>query len=321
MKINRRRSDPEEAERLAAIDPSTIRLIANLVPGNLHDYGFLESKDTSDGRGPFTIDALVYPFGHAKCFLLLEAWVPPLMHPVGNFWATMRAQNGIFTREVQGVDYGDIQNAMLQYAWPFWNYDFEDEYPSNTDLPPKILSAVLRENVDEREVHDYWLGRGQMYVWKRPDLFPVDEAYASIRPLYVRDNEISSTTPQKASLTGVSAEIILSVARYLTMREALGLLLLNYSLRSKLLPLVDALAKEQLPGWAFPTEHEQPSWNQLVSTAATDSSSVYTVDGVHFPWLSYARACAHSPSMQNRRRIHGICQQIRKLAERHNIIV
>ena len=129
----------------------------------------------------------------------------------------------------------------------------------------------------------------------------------------MRDAATAPIVGQEASLPGFSVEILLQVARHLPLRDGLKLLELNYQLRAKLFASVDALVKQRLEPWAFPTPNEQQLWDSLIATASPEA-------GVDFPWRSYARACRYSASMWNRRRIYGICKQLEGLAKRHSII-
>ena len=182
--------EDEEAVRLATIDPASIRMIEGLIPGDCHDLGYL-------GRGnegaAFGINSNVYPFGHALCFRLLSGFVPLLMNPVGNFWAVVRAQNGIkYTRMINGIDYGDIEPALDQFVWPFHGYDYDEEDLDRLDIPPKIKLALRKNPLDPADLHDYWFTTGKVYVWKRPDrLEPVSRSLSRLSEVDVAYIQVS----------------------------------------------------------------------------------------------------------------------------------
>ncbi|KAH7096213.1 hypothetical protein BKA62DRAFT_663026 [Auriculariales sp. MPI-PUGE-AT-0066] len=304
-----------EAARLDAIDSQTIRLVDGLGPGQFHDMGGLGYANDDDA-GNFTIHPAVYPFGHALCFRLLGTFAPRLMNPVGTFWAVVRAQNGNkwTASNIEGLNYGDITGSMEQFVAPLHNYEYGPDGYEPWTLPPKLDTALRKDTVDPDVISDYWLGAGKIYVFKRPDLFPVAEAYQDNEKLYTRDAGALATSQPGPALPDLPLELLLAIARPLLIQDALKLLRLNYALRAKLLPHIDALAKQQLEPWAFAADFEKAAqWDALCADNAVRNDA-------KFPWFAYARACQRSPSMQNRRRIYGICLQLETMAKNHSII-
>jgi len=166
-------ADPDEAERLEAVDHKTILFVSDLIPGEFHDLGGLNHADPDVDdlrRTYYCVNAAVYPFGHALCFKLLGAWVPRLMQPVGNFWMTVRKQNGLeFTTNINGLDYGDVAGSMDQYVRPYHQYwNDRDEL---TEMPTKLAADIAKNPLDPADIFNFWLGRGKMYVFKRPDRY------------------------------------------------------------------------------------------------------------------------------------------------------
>ncbi|KZV97468.1 hypothetical protein EXIGLDRAFT_730684 [Exidia glandulosa HHB12029] len=295
---------PSEVERLESIDPDTIRMIDKCIPGGCHDLGGL---DGHDGHG-YTINAAVYPFGHALCFRLLEAFTPRLMQPVGKFWATVRALNGVkYTRIIKGVDYGDIAGAQEQYVNPFHGYG---SYALDEALPPSLRDALRQNEVDPSILRDYWLGTGRMYTWVRPDKFPVHQAFSD--GLKLLDCPDRSSAGSLAPFQALPLDVLLAVTQHQSLRDVLSLLALCTSVRACLTPLIDTIARQHLPASAFPSAFEQEWWNELVRKAGGQSRD--------FPWFSYARQCYQSPSMRNRERIWGICKQLEELAIQHHVL-
>jgi len=166
-------ADPSEAGRLESVDQKTIRLVPDLIPGEFHHVGGLSHANPAINilHGDYiNINAAVYPFGHALCFKLLEAWVPALMQPVGNFWMTVRKQNGLeFTTNINGLDYGDIAGSMDRFVEPYHQY--QDEREDTSEIPHKLAVDVLKDPLDPADILDFWLGQGKMYVFKRPDRY------------------------------------------------------------------------------------------------------------------------------------------------------
>ena len=109
-----------------------------------------------------------------------------------------------------------------------------------------------------------------------------------------------------AALPDLPLDVLLAITHYMSLRDVLVLLETCKSLRAKLVPVIDTIAKQHLT-WALPlAAGEQSRWNSLVKKANVSSEQ--------FPWLSYARKCYESPSMRNRQRIRGICRQLEQLA-------
>lgn len=305
---------PAESERLNAVDLRSIRMIEDLVPGSLHDLGSLERRE---GPGYFTINPATYPFGHALCFRLLAAFSPRLMQPVSNFWAIIRVLNGPKTpwpRCVNSVDFGDIDGSHEQYVWPFHKYGMQSdddeadalEYEED-NLPKEIRTALNKETLESADLRDYWLTKGCMYVWVRPDKFPVRAAFE--HPLHLLQCKARS---QACHFAELPVDVLLLIAGHLSLDDVLSLLALCTTLRAKLAFCVDPIARQHLTSAVPATAGEHERWNEMLNQADASSKP--------FPWLSYARQCRQSPSMRNRQRIWNICQQYERHATRLGIL-
>ncbi|KZV80864.1 hypothetical protein EXIGLDRAFT_780450 [Exidia glandulosa HHB12029] len=292
---------PEEVARLHAIDVETIRMIRGLVPGDNHMYGGIERRVNVGRSNRFSINAAVYPFGHALCFELLETSCPRVMNPVGTFWKTVCAANGVeFTRMINGVDYGDISGSLEQYIYMLHGYG----YGAEQKFPPRLVQNLAKEekDVDADVLEDWWIGGGRMYCWVRPDKFPIAEARAN--PFVLTSFLDRSQAASASALAALPLDVLLELSSHLVLYDALALLLLCTSLRYKLLPVADTLVRRSIPEW--------------MHMRADDSETLTTGDS--FPWLAYARECSRSPSMCNRERIWRVCQQIEALAVQHGVL-
>ncbi|KZV79970.1 hypothetical protein EXIGLDRAFT_781588 [Exidia glandulosa HHB12029] len=105
-------------------------------------------------------------------------------------------------------------------------------------------------------------------------------------------------------------ELLVMVAEELDcLLDVTLLLLVSKTLRHKLVVRMDALVKELAEQWMVPPVDDLAA----LERAAKDQ-------GRGFPWVKYAHTCAFkSPSMRNRRRIFGICEQIARIAERDDL--
>lgn len=311
--------DPEAAQAICDIDPNSIRMIQDLVLGDVTGFCDLQRREQvyDIDREIFPTLSFVYPFGHALCFKLLAAFSPRLMQPVGKFWATVRAFNdpkhATWPPPDNPLDLGDVKGSQQQYVDVFHSYfqgtesslDMFD--PNDNDVLPQVLRAVLnKETLDPADVSDYWLNH--MYVWVRPDKFPIREAFEE--PVHLMRCEARSLP---AAFAALPLDVLLDIAEYMSLRDVLSLLSLCTTLRAKLAGCMDQLARRCLT-WAVPSvPGEQERWD--ASLAQVDASLSQP-----FPWLAYARQCHLSPSMRNRQRIWGICQQYERLAILHGVL-
>ncbi|EJD49089.1 hypothetical protein AURDEDRAFT_112788 [Auricularia subglabra TFB-10046 SS5] len=235
-----------------------------------------------------------------------------MMQPLGNLWATIRILNGPGTNYpkcVNDVDFGDIAGSHGQFVWPWHKCGIPEDY--EVELPMDIRTALSKTNLDPVDVHNYWLAKECMYVWVRPDKFPVREAFTE--PLQLLSCDIRS---EPSNLAALPWDILFLISQYLSLRDILALLALCTSLRARLADSIDSLAKQRLT-WAVPlASGEQDRWD--ASLALVDASAWSPC--FSFPWLSYARQCERSPSMRNRQRIWGICQQYERLAISHGVL-
>jgi len=155
--------------KLSALDPLVdVRYLKNIVAGSDHSLGsvrlLLDDGETTD----LNISSAIYPFGHALCFRLMQGFVPRLTPNM--FWATVFAVNGTkYTTLIDDVDYGDISDCLDQYIELWHGYNWVDRWEPVKRLPRRLSAALAKKQVEPADLQDYWLGRGKMYVFVRPD--------------------------------------------------------------------------------------------------------------------------------------------------------
>ncbi|KAJ7616501.1 hypothetical protein FB45DRAFT_1034818 [Roridomyces roridus] len=180
------------------------------------------------------------------------------------------------------------------------------------------------DRTPEEIIHEAWMGPGNMWVFVRPDRFPVAEALA-LPPL----RQFTVTTPSdrfndSLSLPDLPLDIILELCTQLALPALLSLLQINKSLRSLILPHLDAVVRKSIerehqyllpetPSSAYRSSEEHEWWTrQWTEGGKKEVNSI--------PWTAYARACATSRSMRSRKRIWDIVGEMEAAAKRDGII-
>ncbi|EJD44244.1 hypothetical protein AURDEDRAFT_125282 [Auricularia subglabra TFB-10046 SS5] len=186
-----------------------------------------------------------------------------------------------------------------------------EQSPRDLVYPERVLWAVVRQqNFDEPAVsgicgiqYGREIDRTQMegdFVAPLANIqFPLREAYSynfSMAPL-------PPATPGTSSLERVPVEILtMIVEEFAQFSDLTSLLLVSRSVRHICLASMDTLVRALAPEWIT------PSSQQLKMLEVSGNP--------RFPWLKYVHYCRTlSPSMRNRWRIFGICQQVLDIAE------
>ncbi|EJD43131.1 hypothetical protein AURDEDRAFT_167809 [Auricularia subglabra TFB-10046 SS5] len=312
-------------EAVSAIDVKSVRATYPIVPGDNHAYATVVHRHS---LREYNITGNVFPFVHAGCFriwvIVLEQSPRDLLYPERVLWAVVRQQNleDPAVSGICGVQYGlEIDRTQMagDFVAPLANiqYAFRGEAPGG--LPPVILCCLARNAYPPNVVSGWWRGAGAMWIFSRPDRhvvvsrysilpgrlssvfgrFPLIEAY---RYKFVMA-PLPPATPGSSVLERVPVEILtMIVEEFEQFTDLTSLLLVSRSVRHKCLTLMDTLVRALAPEWIM------PSLQQL---------KMLEVAGYpRFPWLKYVHYCrTRSPSMRNRWRIFGICQQVLNVAE------
>ncbi|KZV90174.1 hypothetical protein EXIGLDRAFT_771100 [Exidia glandulosa HHB12029] len=312
---------------------STIHLLRACVPGPRHAYAEIRHAPTDRA---YWITSNSHIFGHEGCFRILQNvlrrddWVE-------RFWAVVRKANLAHpaANGISGVDYGEeVDRTQGRTAvLPLGNFDGPDE-----------VRAVVEAG--DEAVDEYWVGRGAMWVFSRPDAFPVQEALENtFAPIHLPPRP-SRHSRMLSKFEALPVELLCAVAREMdTLPELLDLLRVSKTIRHKLVSSLDLLVRHLirphfLPPFAlhiggFDSSDsvslvEDMLWSRSSSRSTTpdsvldvrrpfdvDTPATTPTDSVRppFPWLRYARECARSASMRNRQRIIWICEQIADMVD------
>ncbi|KAJ7644925.1 hypothetical protein FB45DRAFT_999790 [Roridomyces roridus] len=194
-----------------------------------------------------------------------------------------------------------------------FEYD-DDEAPKDWWLEFLTRSDRTSEEI----IHDAWMGPGNMWVFVRPDRFPVAEALA-LPPF----QEFAVNTPSNRSngslaLPDLPLDIILELCTYLPLCSLLYLAHINKHLRALIVPHLDVLVGRLLkrerryllpktPSSAYRSNEEHEWWTKQWAEGGKEEVN-------SIPWTAYAKACATSRSMRSRKRIWDIAGEMEAAA-------
>ncbi|KIM38512.1 hypothetical protein M413DRAFT_447741 [Hebeloma cylindrosporum] len=330
---------------------STITEILNVFPGDNPDLGDYEDID---GRS-----YSVLPCGNNliityTSYLILKQAAPDLKPHI--LYALAYGGNRDTMGEVAGIDYGPVARIFEQYA--FWAGICET---GGSEHPVRFWRELLcdKEPGYEDVVYDAWKGAGNMWVFVRPDRFPIPETLSSnplpefphhpITPSPTLSLQSSSRRPSP-TLTSLPPDILLSTCQFLPIRTLYALITTCKTLRSIILPHANPIARRRLiedEPWylpAGPFEFNNNKRPSALNTRMSESdrremhggqevewwASQWGAGGISqeeeedadnkIPWFVYRKECSKSMSMWNRKRIWGICKQLDGLARKKGLL-
>ncbi|KAJ7612671.1 hypothetical protein FB45DRAFT_939528 [Roridomyces roridus] len=223
-----------------------------------------------------------------------------------------------------GMYHGAV--ARTQEQWVEWlnvtDRVFEDEGESAEEWWLRFLTRSDR--TPEEIIHEAWMGPGNMWMFVRPDRFPISEALALPALQQFAVSTPSETSKGSPSLLDLPLDIIQELCAHLPLPSLLSLPQINKSLRALVLPHLDAFVRRSIewhhryllpetPSSAYRSNEENEWWTkQWVEGGKVDVNSI--------PWTAFARACATSRSMRSRKRIWDIVGEMEAAARRDGII-
>ncbi|KZV90171.1 hypothetical protein EXIGLDRAFT_750792 [Exidia glandulosa HHB12029] len=292
-----------DPDAIYSIDARTVRVLDDVSPGEEHDYATVKHRPT--GRD-YAISGNTYPFVHKGCLRILHDALAAegYEYPERAFWAVVRHMNidSHAITGIEGVNYGrEIEMTHDdEVVRPLAN--FLEAYQCKDTLPKQLVQELEAGQLSQALVYQYWLGVGAMWVHVSPHWFPYQQTFANPFALCL-------LPPQSAAhsrLEQLPVELLVMISEELDCFSDIALLLLvSKTVRHMLIPHMDAIVKELAPQWMIPPSNELA----VIERAAH-------AQGRGFPWLKYAHTCRFiSPSMRNRWRIFGICDQIAGFAQ------
>ncbi|EJD37835.1 hypothetical protein AURDEDRAFT_173110 [Auricularia subglabra TFB-10046 SS5] len=274
----------------SAVDVKTVRGLYNIIPGDSHAFLTVTHRDT---LRDYTITDDIFPFCHAGCFAIFETVLSQsprvLSYPARVLWAVIRKQNlGARTASsITGVGYGaEIERTRERRAVaPLANIQRTYLGSGLDDLPPRVLQCLSCGIYDHTTVKDWWLGSGAMWIFTRPDKFPLRQAYGNLLPAPIAGTSYFDRLP---------VELVDEVGEHLDFADFVSFVLAR--------ALGPERVQAHVPDWMLPPP--------------ADLEQVEAKQDAPLPWIQYARYClTSSASMRNRQRIFGIAHQILRIAE------
>ncbi|EJD34081.1 hypothetical protein AURDEDRAFT_176869 [Auricularia subglabra TFB-10046 SS5] len=287
-----------------AIDARSVRLLGHLEPGEEHIYATVFHPSS---RRHYPVTGNVYPFFHAGCVNIfarvLELSPRTLTNQEQVLWAVVRRHN-LYTPSISGINgviYGrevDLTQTMSEFVARLANAQYACRIEEGL-LPPPIVRCFEQGVYPPGIVHDWWCGSGAMFMFVCPDRFPIDAAYS--HPFTPK--QLLPCTGGTSELEQLPIELLTMIGESFAKLADLGsFLVVSKTIRQRCLASVNMLVHALAPEWSRPPP-------RLLAALKTNGRP-------SFPWLQYIHYCTTaSPSMRNRSRIFGLCQQIMELAQ------
>jgi len=311
---------------------STITEVFNVYPGDNPEYG-----DYSEEGGE---SFLVLPYGNSlivtyASYLILKQAAPEVKPHI--LYALAYRGSHYTMGDVAGIDYGPVGRVFDQYAhWPaICDYN-ERGFENPIQFWRWLLTQEGRTN--EEILHDAWKGPGNMWVFVRPDRFPITETLAAkLIPSfpYVVNTEptIQNAGPTLGSLP---PDIVLATCEFLPIRSIYALITTCKRFRSIILPHVNPISRRRLveeepwylPAGPFKLNPTTTSCKGMHGREEVEWwAAQWTVGGIspedmddRIPWFVYRKECSKSMSMWNRKRIWEISKQLGALARAKGLV-
>ncbi|KAF8806784.1 hypothetical protein BYT27DRAFT_7190451 [Phlegmacium glaucopus] len=229
---------------------------------------------------------------------------------------------------IYDIDYGPVAGVHEGNSHWMGISDVRDDCDREEDWK----RTLTQEGKTEEEIlYEAWRGRGNMWVFVRPDRFPIAETLVA-NPLLVVSGQSSAWMNPHRSLTfdALPLDILLLICQWLPVKSTHMLLCTNRGLRSQILPHANMIAYQQivtferhlLPAGPFELQNKERGREEVDWWDAEWSKSGIPKEELKFkvPWFLYRRECSKSLSMWNRRRIWSVARQMERLAIDHGFL-
>ncbi|KAJ7670326.1 hypothetical protein B0H17DRAFT_1086032 [Mycena rosella] len=299
-------SESTTSEFVEKISPTTSTALYDVVPTNLSYYG--SYTDADDSSVYYCIGPCYYLITHSSFVILRHRF--PFFHPhlvhkflaTNPFWSTL--------------DYGPVERTRDQSV--YWLN--VGDVPQDQDAGEWWSQLLTSKDKSAAEIwEDAWMGRGNMWVFVRPDRFPISEAFA-FKPATFAASEASKSAP---SLDSLPLDIYREISAYMPPSGLLVLTAINKYLRAVLAPQMDSLFFRHIVAnepHLLPAEEvvcyrgseEFDWWDENWRKGGLDTDDP-------IPWMAYAKACVSSRSMRNRKRLWDIVGRMEAIAREQGL--
>ncbi|KAF8806783.1 hypothetical protein BYT27DRAFT_7190447 [Phlegmacium glaucopus] len=309
-----------DSHRPEEITESNITEIFNIVPGDSPYYGDYRNED-NDGTeysvlGYGTTLIIMY-----TSYLILKQAFPRMKPHI--IYDLAYHLNPSFNGHVPGVDYGPVNGIQDQHANWLGISDFDE--------PVKNWKRMLTKQgkSDEEILYEAWRGRGNMWVFVRPDRFPIAETLTA-NPLLIVSGYGIVETNLRRSFDTLPLDIVILICQCLPVKSTHMILCTSRRLRSQILPHANMIAYQYiityepylLPAGPFVLKdakhgrEEIDCWETQWAKGGIRKEEL----SAKIPWFFYRMECSKSMSMWNRRRIWGIAKQLECLAVNRGLL-
>ncbi|KAF8805196.1 hypothetical protein BYT27DRAFT_6670582 [Phlegmacium glaucopus] len=294
---------------------STITEVFNVIPGDDPDVGDFRNEDYEFDLCNCSSVIIMY-----TAYLIVKQ-ASPRLKPYMIYHLVVYPTE-LYDGYIRGIDYGPAGGIQDQSANWLGICGVE-----GYDEQEKEWQGMLTQEgkTDEEILYDAWRGRGNMWVFVRPDRFPIAETLAANPLLVVSGHSNAGMNPHRSSaLDALPLDILIFICQRLPVKSTHMLLCTNRGLRRQILPHANMIAYHQiityerhlLPAGPFELRDSKHGREEVDWWDAEWSKGGIRKEEfqVNIPWFIYRRECSKSLSMWNRRRIWGIAQQLERLA-------
>jgi len=283
-----------ETEDTSIIPDDAIRVVRDCRMGNLWDFGSIENSRGGDHLVSYGVNVMV----QATSLPILETASDGRVTPLRLWHWAMHVR--------KSEEHGWVLQQTVDYGGP----DL-DQWPKM--FPGmEYIEIIKLEDKPEREIYEELVFRGRIWVWMRPDRFPlIVEEEEDLTETVTSPERRSSTDVSAAPLECLPIELLALIVKGLDVSSFLAFTQTSHHLRSSLMKLhiLDALARGELwsrPGPGPASEGERDWWNAQTKKLEEQHPGQL---GPGFDWR-YLKRCYSNPSMMNRRRIWRCVEQI-----------
>jgi len=321
--------DPHPAE----YTESTITEVFNVHPGYTIEYG---EYSEVDGESFCVLTGNSFIITYTSYLILKQAAPEVKPHTLYALIYGRRRDFGYLctTGNIEGIDYGPVGRTFEQFTdWLAICDNNEGRFKNPIRFWRWLLTQEGR--TDEDILHDAWRGPGNMWVFVRPDRFPVAETLAA-KPIPTFQDTINTEPTTNFTLGSLPPDLILAISEFLPIRTIYALITTCKRLRSIILPHVDPISRRRLveeEPWYLPAGpfklnltatnyqgvHGREEIEWWAAQWAAGGISPEDMDN-RIPWFIYRKECSKSMSMWNRKRIWGIAKQLDTLARDRGLL-
>ncbi|KAF8800048.1 hypothetical protein BYT27DRAFT_7118508 [Phlegmacium glaucopus] len=304
---------PDTVDCTGEIMESNIMEVFNVIPGNDPDFEDFRNEDYDFSLFHGSTVIITY-----TAYLIVKQASPRLKpHMIYQLLFPNRSYHGF----ICGIDYGPAGGIQEKFAnW----LGISDVTESDEQVDWRRM-LTQQGKTDEEILYDAWRGPGNMWVFVRPDRFPIAETLAASPFLVVSGHSSVEMNPHRSSgFDTLPLDVLLLICQWLPLKSTHMVLCTNRGLRSQFLPYANMIAYQQiityerhlLPAGPFELRdrkhgrEEVDWWDAEWSKGGIHKEEFQ----VNIPWLIYRRECSKSLSMWNRWRIWGIAEQMERLA-------